>query len=185
MLDENDLRLIEEIVLRVVRDQISASRARREKNPADLSTENGVARIAWNEQRGEFTGITDERLAEWRGAYPDLDVTLSLKRAAQWMAANPARRKKNVERFLVNWLASDARRAKPAPAPSPSAPSAAAPSAPQRPAPLCSVDGCERPASCMKRTAHGLRNVCQEHYDFVSYWYPAPCPGSQSRSRAQ
>lgn len=37
-------------------------------------------------------------------AYPGLDVVAEVKRAAAWLAANPAQSKKNGARFLTNWL---------------------------------------------------------------------------------
>jgi len=40
----------------------------------------------------------------WRRAAPGLDVQGELDRMHAWLLANPKNRKKNVARFVVNWL---------------------------------------------------------------------------------
>jgi hypothetical protein len=40
----------------------------------------------------------------WRKAFPALDVENQIERAELWLNANPANRKSNYERFLLNWL---------------------------------------------------------------------------------
>ena len=52
-----------------------------------------------------FEGISDWDLTAWTLAYPALNIEGELRRAAQWLAANPERRKKNYRRFIINWLA--------------------------------------------------------------------------------
>lgn len=49
-------------------------------------------------------GITPEQLALWKENYPALDVEQELKKASSWLDANRKNRKKDVKRFLVNWL---------------------------------------------------------------------------------
>lgn len=44
----------------------------------------------------------------WQEAYPNLDVMAQLRRAKVWLEANPNRRKKNIRKFIVNWLAKEA-----------------------------------------------------------------------------
>jgi len=52
-----------------------------------------------------WQGITPERLALWRKAYPACDIEIELARAAAWVLENPAKGKKsNYGRFLTNWL---------------------------------------------------------------------------------
>lgn len=51
-----------------------------------------------------FTDISGEQIGRWREAYPAVDVDGEIKKAAAWMAANPAKKKKNYKRFLANWL---------------------------------------------------------------------------------
>lgn len=48
--------------------------------------------------------IPPEVLARWKAAYPAVDVEVEVRAAFEWIQANPARRKSNRSRFLVNWL---------------------------------------------------------------------------------
>jgi hypothetical protein len=41
----------------------------------------------------------------WKAAYPACNIEIELAKAAEYMAANPKKAKKNWQRFLVNWLA--------------------------------------------------------------------------------
>lgn len=45
-------------------------------------------------------------IADWRAAYPGLDVEAEVRKAVAWLNANPDKRKtaKGMPRFLVNWL---------------------------------------------------------------------------------
>jgi hypothetical protein len=40
-----------------------------------------------------------------RLAFPGVDIEGEMRKMAVWLEANPARRKKNMDRFIVNWLA--------------------------------------------------------------------------------
>lgn len=42
---------------------------------------------------------------KWRLAFPGVDVEGELRKMEVWLEANPERRKKNMKRFIVNWLA--------------------------------------------------------------------------------
>jgi len=48
--------------------------------------------------------IAEWRLLEWEQAYAPLNVAGELLKMKQWLDANPRRRKKNYNRFIVNWL---------------------------------------------------------------------------------
>lgn len=50
--------------------------------------------------------LREGQIARWRDAYPNLDVTAEARRAGEWIAANPERRKtaKGMPAFLVNWF---------------------------------------------------------------------------------
>lgn len=61
--------------------------------------------IEFDFEQGSFSGIGEPDLAIWREAYPAIDVETEIKKAAAWLKANPKNRKKNYERFIVNWLA--------------------------------------------------------------------------------
>jgi hypothetical protein len=53
---------------------------------------------------GLFHGISDEQVVKWGDAYPALVIDTELNKASAWLQANPAKRKQNYHRFLVNWL---------------------------------------------------------------------------------
>jgi hypothetical protein len=56
-------------------------------------------------------------LAEWRGAFPAVDVPGAIRAAAAWVTDNPSRAgKKQWARFLLNWL----KRTRPGESPPPS-----------------------------------------------------------------
>ena len=39
-----------------------------------------------------------------RLAFPGVDIEGEMRKMEVWLEANPARRKKNMDRFIVNWL---------------------------------------------------------------------------------
>jgi hypothetical protein len=43
-------------------------------------------------------------LKRWSEAYPAVDIRTTILRAAEWVVANPTKRKKNYNRFLTSWL---------------------------------------------------------------------------------
>lgn len=43
-------------------------------------------------------------LSDLSSAYPSLDVEAEVRRAKLWLDAHPRRQKKNVRRFLQNWM---------------------------------------------------------------------------------
>lgn len=48
--------------------------------------------------------IAEWRLLEWEQLYSPLNVVGELQKMKQWLDANPRRRKKNYNRFIINWL---------------------------------------------------------------------------------
>jgi len=62
-------------------------------------------RIQFDISKYEFMGILPEDEEGWKRAYPAVDLKLEIEQAAQWIKANPNRRKKNWFRFLTNWFA--------------------------------------------------------------------------------
>jgi len=48
--------------------------------------------------------IADWRLLEWERVYAPLNVAGELMKMKLWLDANPRRRKKNYQRFVINWL---------------------------------------------------------------------------------
>ena len=51
--------------------------------------------------------------AAWENTFPKLDIDTELDKAELWLSANPKRRKKNYERFLVGWFSRAVENAKP------------------------------------------------------------------------
>jgi hypothetical protein len=72
-------------------------------------------------------------LTRWNVAYPAVHVPTEIRAAFEWTAANPAHRKSNWTRFLVNWLkrAQDRARVGSAPPPSRATRAASAPTTPE------------------------------------------------------
>lgn len=64
---------------------------------------NKKQRISFNENTLQFVGITDEKIKKWQDSF-NCDVVSELKKMECWLAADPRRRKKNYEKFIVGWL---------------------------------------------------------------------------------
>ena len=61
-------------------------------------------KIIFNNQTFKFENIPKEKIEKWKEAFPNCNVDIELKKMEAWLAANPERRKKNYEKFIVNWL---------------------------------------------------------------------------------
>jgi len=61
-------------------------------------------KIVFDSRRGEFKNIQDELLEKWKETYPAIKVTQEIKKAEAWYLANPKKKRKNIDRFLVNWF---------------------------------------------------------------------------------
>lgn len=70
-------------------------------------TTSGPRRIGFDLGTGQFTGITTEDQLRWQDAYPAVPIPGAIAQAAAWLKANPANRKSNNERYLVNWFKRD------------------------------------------------------------------------------
>lgn len=66
--------------------------------------QNTNGRIEFDPLKAAFLGITEEDELRWQDAYPAVPIPPAIAQAAAWLQANPANRKKNNERFLVNWF---------------------------------------------------------------------------------
>lgn len=64
-------------------------------------------RISFDFSKGAFQGITEEDELRWQEAYPAVPIPPAISQAAAWLKANPANKKSNYERFLVNWFKRD------------------------------------------------------------------------------
>jgi hypothetical protein len=54
---------------------------------------------------GPWFAVTDALVRHWREVYPACDVLAEIRRASEWISANPERRKRNWRRYLTGWLA--------------------------------------------------------------------------------
>jgi hypothetical protein len=52
----------------------------------------------------EHFHIAEWRILEWEKHYYPLNVRQEIEHMQNWLEANPKRRKKNYNRFVVNWL---------------------------------------------------------------------------------
>jgi hypothetical protein len=59
--------------------------------------------IQWSPEEG-FAGITPNDHSRWEVAYPAVDLHRQIAAAGEWLRGNPAKRKKNVRRFLTSWF---------------------------------------------------------------------------------
>lgn len=84
-----------------------------ERKGGNLFPDNGAGKapsvswakaITWNKKDGCFEGITHEMILNWKEAYPAVDLKVQLKRADEWLKANPNKTKKNYYRFITNWM---------------------------------------------------------------------------------
>ena len=56
-------------------------------------------------EEGVWGGIRDDEISAWSEAYPACNVLGELKKMAEWLKANPDKKKIRYRRFIVNWLA--------------------------------------------------------------------------------
>ena len=53
----------------------------------------------------EFFSVSDAEEQKFELAYPAVNVQQEFQKMETWLWANPQRRKKKYQRFIVNWLA--------------------------------------------------------------------------------
>jgi len=63
-----------------------------------------TAKIGFDYTAYQFQNVTADDIAEWRAAYPAVDIEGEILRAAQWLRANPTKRKKQIRAYLTRWL---------------------------------------------------------------------------------
>lgn len=60
--------------------------------------------VGWCKKNG-FSGIDKATIADWKEAYPSVDIEVELKRMSQWLISNPTKAtKKQWRRFITAWL---------------------------------------------------------------------------------
>jgi len=70
----------------------------------EITEENSEENIFFNKEKLSFEGITEQKLKKWKEAFPNCNVDIELKKMEAWLIANSTKRKKNYEKFIVNWL---------------------------------------------------------------------------------
>ena len=60
--------------------------------------------VKFDYESRNLTGLTDKDYSDWTEAFPAVDIQTEIKSACQWLVDNPKKRKKQVRRFLTNWL---------------------------------------------------------------------------------
>jgi len=61
--------------------------------------------VTWDAETGLFGNIDEAQRSRWAAAYPAVDLDQAIAAAGNWLMDNPTRRKKNLARFLSNWMA--------------------------------------------------------------------------------
>ena len=61
-------------------------------------------KINFNFETEEWENIIAKNMQRWQDTYPACDINLELKKMADWLLANPAKRKKNYRKFISGWL---------------------------------------------------------------------------------
>lgn len=99
MTEEERWGRVEEIVRRVVREELAAAGLKQKQ-----------VRIGFS--MGKWTGVTEEHLTAWKEAYPAVAVEEELKKAAAWIVSNPNDApRSNFARFLNTWMERNQNRA--------------------------------------------------------------------------
>jgi len=73
--------------------------------PADKTSAVKIPKIYFGyESDGKIHGINAPLLKYWKEQFPAIDVEQEIRNASVWLDSNRKRRKKDVKRFLTNWL---------------------------------------------------------------------------------
>jgi len=60
--------------------------------------------MAFLNKDGKWVLLHDSHIDELEAAFPDANVERELAKAYGWLEANPDRGKRNIRRFIYNWL---------------------------------------------------------------------------------
>lgn len=60
--------------------------------------------LRYDASTGKITGVGADLSEVWRRTYPGIDVARQIELAGVWLMENPRREKKDIKRFLGNWL---------------------------------------------------------------------------------
>lgn len=84
-------------------DLLPTTSAREKKPPAPPHPE--TEEIYFSRIDEFFKTLTNGNLDDWSKAYPAIPIEAELHRAKSWLKGNTVKRKKNLRRFIVGWLA--------------------------------------------------------------------------------
>lgn len=72
--------------------------------PLQLPKRKPALSVQFNFSTRLWENIPDEKVKEWSEAFPACKVERELTKMAEWLEANPTKRKSNYARFIFNWL---------------------------------------------------------------------------------
>jgi hypothetical protein len=85
-------------------DRTGQVKTGQEQEGAPSTTTSGNISFVLQMQGGKQYVVPQEIITAAREAYPLVNIEREIKRAAAWLASNPAKRKKDAPRFLNNWF---------------------------------------------------------------------------------
>ena len=82
------------------------ARSTTDKNVENVKNVKNVKKYIVLFASGKIAGLEPQDIETWKEAYPAVDIVGEIKRAEQWLIANPRKaQKRDYYRFLVNWFA--------------------------------------------------------------------------------
>ena len=84
----------------LTRTDTEADTETEEESKKEAATE----KITFDFSSGGFSGITPQKAALWKEAFPAVAIEAETKRAAIWLMENPKNKKSNYGKFLSGWF---------------------------------------------------------------------------------
>ena len=72
--------------------------------PPKGDARNKTEKIDFDKTFFKFVNLPESEIKIYQEKYPLVNVDLEIKKMEAWLKANPRKRKKNYEQFIVNWL---------------------------------------------------------------------------------
>lgn len=91
----NCLGLIDPALKEALEKDLAGLKPRKERKPEPIS---------FNEEEGEWVGITPAMLGKWATLFPGVDIKAELRKALAWLIGHPERRKQRYSAFLARWF---------------------------------------------------------------------------------
>lgn len=73
-------------------------------NDNNVTMTNNSNSVRFDSEKRIITGLNQEDYDQWKEAFPAVEIEAEIRSATQWLLDNPTKRKKQVRRFLTNWL---------------------------------------------------------------------------------